>query len=298
MWTFEFSAVLAVESVPLTWVAVGTGLGADTVVPWLRIRRHRSWWTYDGSEAGLLDGGVYWSMVQTESGVRSGARTVLDTSPPVVADRRLAVEAPHPSSTFLMDRTATVCWRGMFTDAHSGIDAYDVTLHQPSGTVASYRRLAAPCVNVSHNLPSGATITVDVTAFNAVGLSATLGTALTVDLSPPVPPAEFFYATPSGDGGSDSMLPVVAQVLLSTASLPSACHTRHKWCPIAPAISIIPRFGQLYSKIHCSAGPGTLFPGTRCRFRFRLVGGRSARDGGTTWSIPSYPTARRADGWR
>ena len=230
VWTFEFSAVTAADPAgpnPLTWVAVGTGLGADTVVPWRSNRRH-SWWTYDGSQAGLADGGVYWSMAQTESGLRSGARTVLDTSPPVVADRRLAVEAPHPSSTFLMERTATVCWRGMFTDAHSGIDAYDVTLHQPSGTVASYRLLAAPCVNVSHNLPSGTTITVDVTAFNAAGLSATLGTTLTVDLSPPVPPSEFFYATPSGDGGSDSMLPVVAQVLLSTASLPSTCHTRHK----------------------------------------------------------------------
>ena len=212
VWTMEYSAVVALDPRAWEfWIAIGTGLGVDTLLPWQRVVIHHSW-TYDGTAAGLADGGVYWSMVQTATGVRSGARTVLDTSPPAVLHRRLAVEAPHPSGTFLMNATATLCWRGMFTDAHTGIDAYDVALRTAAGPVAAYRRLATPCVNVSHGLASGARVTVDVTAYNGVGLSAAVAAELTVDLSPPVPPADFFYADPGGGSGSDSAPPVVAQV--------------------------------------------------------------------------------------
>ena len=221
VWTLQFSLLRAADPRPdsAVWVAIGTGLGADTVVPWHHVGRVGQW-VYNGTGAGLADGVVYWSMVQMESGIRSVARTMLDTSPPVVLHRRLVVEAPRPSNEFLTDGTATLCWRGMFADPHSGVDAYDVTLQQASVTLALYHQLREQCVNVSHGLPSGATLTVNVTAFNRLGLSAAVTTDLTVDLSSPVPPDAFSYTDRGARGTS-----IVAQVLSSSARplLPQMC---------------------------------------------------------------------------
>ena len=221
MWTLQFQRVVAVDPRPdpAVWVAIGTGLGADTVVPWQRVGRVAQW-VYNGTLAGLADGGVYWSMVQMESGVRSVARTLLDTSPPAVLHRRLAVEAPRPSNEFLTDFTATLCWRGMFADPHSGVEVYDVTLLLALETLASYRRLTEQCVNVTHGLPSAARLTVNVTAFNRLGLSAVVATNLTVDLSPPVPPDTFSYTDHGARGTS-----IVAQVCSSSIGplLPQMC---------------------------------------------------------------------------
>ena len=259
-WPLAWADVLRADPAPdpTVWVAVGTALGVDNVRPWAAVGGGAAQWVYNGSGAGLVDGGVYWAMVQTARGVRAAARTVLDGSPPVARHRRVAVVAPAASEEFLMNATAEVCWRGMFADPHSGVAGYRVDVARGPTVLASYDGLSGQCARVAHGGESGDALTIAVTATNPVGLSTTVTAPLTVDLSPPAPPARFSYGShaspvhaqtarrsfaaewdPFGDPESG---PTATTVCLGTA--PGACDVQERAVGAVSRIAwqALPRF--------------------------------------------------------
>ena len=197
VWALEWARVRAADPRPdpSSWVAVGMVLGTDTVLAWTDAG-HRAEWVYNGTASALADGGAYWATVVTEGGVRSAARTVLDGSPPVAhPGQGVAVVAPQHSREFFMNGTVELCWRGTFSDPHSGVEVYNVTLEHGGGVVASYPGQEAECITIVHRLASGAALTVAVTALNRAGLSTTVTGSFTVDLTPPAPPTALAYGT-------------------------------------------------------------------------------------------------------
>ena len=70
-----------------------SGPAVDNILAWHHVGAATSW-TWDGTGADLVDGTVYWATVQTRTGQHSGARVVLDASPPAVRDATLTVTDP------------------------------------------------------------------------------------------------------------------------------------------------------------------------------------------------------------
>ena len=104
---------------------------------------------------------------------------------------------PHSqtSDKFMMATTVELCWTGMFSDPHRGIEAYTVTVTESGAPVASFQDVTAECVTLAHGLASGAVVDVAIAATNPSGGTTTNTASLTVDLSPPEPPAAFYYGS-------------------------------------------------------------------------------------------------------
>ena len=103
------------------------------------------------------------------------------------------------SEAYIMATTVELCWTGMFSDPHTGVESYRVTVTEraTASEVASFEGVGAQaaCVTLTHGLTSGTTADVAVTATNPAGGSTTATTALEVDLTAPAPPAAFTYGT-------------------------------------------------------------------------------------------------------
>ena len=171
-------------------VSIGTALGrTDVLAP--HAVGAVSTWTFEA--AALAEGTRCWVMVAAPGGLRSAVRVVADSTPPEVASGPLTVTHPRTSAAYIMDRQVRLCWPKMFADPHSGLAFYDVQVVHDAVVAFAAAALVEHCADVAHGLASGAAVQVLVTAHNANGLRTTVTTALTVDVTPPVPPAAVYY---------------------------------------------------------------------------------------------------------
>ena len=145
---------------------------------------------------------------------------------------------PHPqaSHTHITSATAELCWTGMFSDPHTGVAAYAVTVTADAAPVAQFADLRAECVRLTHGLASGARVDVAVVATNPAGLSTTATAALQVDLSAPQPPAHFYYGTASA--------PVAAQTSARSFSAEWTPFREPESAPVATAVCLGTAPGQ------------------------------------------------------
>ena len=262
-WPLSWAALVPASPGPHDFrVAMGTGVAVDNLLPWHALGPATAWtWDGAGAAAAMLDGGAYFVTVLTRAGVRSVARVVLDTTAPVLARPALTASTPDGARTsraYIMGPTVDLCWRGTFSDPHTGIASYAVTVTADAAAVAAFHDVAAECVPLTHGLPSGAVVDVAITAVNPAGLRTTASAALTVDFSPPAPPAAFHYGTASAPVAAQASraafgaewapfhdpesAPVATEVCLGTA--PGRCDLREDRVGNATALryAVLPSF--------------------------------------------------------